>query len=174
MKKGVSEMPHSVPVSKLMISPGSWPQLRADAEVRDAIMLLRILSEDDKLEHGRSTPLVFDNDYNLVGLVRLTDLLQNIRHLCDQTEKPCSLGHATKAIKEIVKQFPGHVAPTDSILKALDIMIDNSVTLVPVLENGKLVGMLKLGDIFNTISSLLFDEENEMERSRIMKFLHLG
>ncbi|MGD9818757.1 MAG: cyclic nucleotide-binding/CBS domain-containing protein, partial [Desulfomonilaceae bacterium] len=164
-------MPHSVPVSNLMLSPNSWPQLRADAEVRDAIKLLRILSEDEKLEHGRSTPLVFDDNYNLVGLIRLTDLLQNVRHLCDQREGACDLGDATRPIKELVKKFPGYVSPDDSILKALDIMIDNSVTLVPVLKEGKLVGMLKLGDIFNTISSLLFDEENPMERSRIMKYL---
>ncbi len=167
-------MPHSLPVSKLMISPHSWPQLRADAEVRDAIKLLRILSEDEKLEHGRSTPLVFDNDYNLVGLIRLTDLLQNVRHLCDQKEGACDLGDAVKPIRELAKKFPGHVSPNDSILKALDIMIDNSITLVPVMDNGKLVGMLKLGDIFNTISSLLFDEENPSERSRIMKYLHIS
>jgi predicted transcriptional regulator len=53
-------------------------------------------------------------------------------------------------------------------------MIDNSVTLVPVQQDGKLVGMLKLGDIFNSISAILFDDENPMERSRIMKFLHIG
>lgn len=167
-------MPHSVPVSKLMSNPGSWPQLRADAEIRDAIKLLRILSEDEKLEQGRSTPLVFDDDYNLIGIVRLTDLLQNVRHLCDQKEGSCDLGDAVRPIRDIVKPFPGHVSPTDSILKALDIMIDNSVTLVPVLQDGKLVGMLKLGDIFNSISAILFDAENPMERSRIMKFLHIG
>ena len=167
-------MPHSVPVSRLMASPNSWPQLRGDIEVRDAIKLLRILSEDQKLEQGRSTPLVFDNDYNLIGLVRLTDLLENVRHLCELKEGSCDLGAALKPIREIVRQFPGHVSPDDSILKALDIMLDNSVTLVPVMDKGKLVGMLKLADIFNSISSLLFDEENPMERSRILKFLHIG
>jgi signal-transduction protein with cAMP-binding, CBS, and nucleotidyltransferase domain len=137
-------------------------------------MLLRILSEDEKLEQGRSTHLVFDNDYNLIGIIRLTDLLQNVRHLCDRKEGLCDLGDAVRPIRDIVKPFPGHVSPTDSILKALDIMIDNSVTLVPVQQDGKLVGMLKLGDIFNSISAILFDDENPMERSRIMKFLHIG
>jgi CBS domain-containing protein len=157
-----------------MLSPHSWPQLRADAEIRDAIKLLRILSEDEKLEHGRSTPLVFDNDYNLVGLVRLTDLLRNVRHLCEQQEGACDLGDAVRPIRNITKKFPGFVSPDDNILNALDIMIDHSVTLVPVIKDGKLVGMLKLADIFDTISSLLFDEGNPMERSRIMKFLHIG
>ena len=167
-------MPHSVPVSRLMTNPSAWPQLRGDAEVRDAIKLLRILSEDEKLEQGHSTPLVFDNNYNLLGLVRLTDLLENVRHLCEQREGACDLGAAIKPIKEIMKEFPGFVSPEDNILKALDIMLDHSVTLVPVLDKGKLVGMLKLADIFNSISSLLFDEENPMERSRIMKFLHIS
>jgi hypothetical protein len=58
-------MPHSVPVLKLMVPRNEWPQLRADATVGEAIEMLRIITEDKKLEHGHSTPLVLDDTYHL-------------------------------------------------------------------------------------------------------------
>ena len=72
-------MPHSVPVSKLMIPRNEWPQLRAETTIADAIKVLRIVTEDRKLEHGHSTPLVLDDNYDLLGFVHLSDLLKSVR-----------------------------------------------------------------------------------------------
>ncbi len=69
-------MPHSVPVAKLMILPREWPQLRAETDVSTAIKILRIISEEHKLEHGHSTPLVMDENFQLLGFVHLTDSTQ--------------------------------------------------------------------------------------------------
>jgi CBS domain-containing protein len=165
-------MPHSKPVSDLMSRPSRWPQLRADATVEDALKILRILSEDKKLEHGHSTPLVMDDDYNLLGFIRLTDLLKSVRHLCVKTDEPCEISKADMPLREIVTRFAGSVTSQDSILKALDIMMDNDVSLVPVMKDGKLEGIIKLGDIFNTVSALLFDEQNPTERSRLLDEYH--
>ncbi|MEW5980658.1 MAG: hypothetical protein AB1898_33215, partial [Acidobacteriota bacterium] len=77
-------MPHSVPVSKLMIPRNEWPQLRAGMDVVTAIKILRIVSEDQKLEHGHSTPLVFDDNFNLIGFVHLIDLLKSVRHVWER------------------------------------------------------------------------------------------
>ena len=63
-----------------MISPTDWTLLRADTPIREAIGLLRILGEDEKLERGHTTPLVLDDQNKLLGLIRLTDLLGRIRH----------------------------------------------------------------------------------------------
>lgn len=168
-------MPHSVPVSKLMIHRREWPQLRAETPVKNALSILRILSEHEKLAHGYSTPLVLDDDYNLLGLVRLTDLLKSVRHLCEfiPDGQACDLGPAIKPVSDLVVKFPGHVAPEDSILKALDIMLDHGVSLVPVMEDSKLKGMIRLADIFNIVASLLFDEEVEDEKTWLEKHLHL-
>ena len=65
-----------MPVSKLMTPPNQWPQIRGEADVYTAIRLLRIITEDRKLEHGHSTPLIMDENYNLIGFVHLTDLLK--------------------------------------------------------------------------------------------------
>lgn len=152
-----------------MIPRNQWPQLRAETEVATAIKLLRIISEEEKLEHGHSTPLVLDENYNLLGFVHLVDLLKNVRHLCDKADQPCELDKATTRINDLVTPFAGSVSSEDSILKALDIMMDNRVSLVPVLESGKLKGVVKLADIFNLVSALLFDESDLAERHDLMR-----
>lgn len=165
-------MPHSVPVSKLMIHRNEWPQLRAETQVKDAIRILRILSEDEKMIRGHSTPLVLDDDYNLLGFIRLTDLLRSIRHLCNKEDEACELGKAVRPISDIVIPFDATVGPDDSILEALDIMTNRGVSLLPVMEDGKLLGLIRLGDIFNKVAALLFDEEEPSGGSWISRYLH--
>ncbi|MGO9568636.1 MAG: HPP family protein [Desulfomonilaceae bacterium] len=165
-------MPHSVSVSKLMINRNEWPQLRADTDIRTAIKILRIVTEENKLEHGHSTPLVLDDNYTLLGFVRLTDLLKSVRHLCGKADEPCELDEAVKPVKELVIPFKGSVQEGDNILKALDIMLDNDVSLVPVISDGKLQGIVKLSDIFNTVAALLFDEQDPDERHRLLGDYH--
>ncbi len=165
-------MPHSVPVSKLMIHRNEWPQLRAGTTVKDAIKILRIITEEQKMVHGHSTPLVLDDDYNLLGLIRLTDLLRSVRHLCRPGEGPCDLGQAVNPVSDLVIPFPATVSPDDSILDALDIMTNHGVSLVPVMKDGKLQGLIKLADVFNTVAALLFDEEEQRETGWIYGHLH--
>lgn|GEM_PF-483934 len=163
-------MPHSVPVSTLMTHPNTWPQLRADTSVGDAIKILRIMTEDHKLEQGHSTPLVFDNEYRLLGFVRLTDLLKNVRELCEFTSsESCALERISNPIKDIARRFAGSVEASDSILKALDIMMNHDVSLVPVITKGHFQGIIKLSDIFNTVSALLFDEQDPSKRSQLIE-----
>jgi CBS domain-containing protein len=166
-------MPHSIPVAKLMIPPRGWPQMRAETDVRTAIKILRIVSEEQKLEHGHSTPLVMDENFQVLGFVHLTDLLKSVRHLCDKADEPCDLGGATTPLRDLVTPFAASVEPQDSILKALDIMMDHGVSLVPVLEGGKLQGLIKLSDIFSTVASLLFDESDSEEKHRLLRDFHL-
>ena len=165
-------MPHSVPVSKLMIHRNEWPQLRAETQIKDAIRILRILSEDKKLVRGHSTPLVLDDDYNLLGFIKLTDLLRSIRHLCNKEDEACELGKAIRPISDIVIPFTATVEPETSILEALDIMTNSGAGLLPVMKDGRLQGLIRLGDIFNQVAALLFDAEEPPERSWITRYLH--
>jgi CBS-domain-containing membrane protein len=165
-------MPHSVPVSKLMIHRNEWPQFRDETTVGNAIKALRIVSEDKKLEHGHSTPLVLNDNYDLLGFVHLSDLLKSVRPYCLQPEQPCELDKVTTPLRNLVVPFAGTVEESDGILKALDIMMDHGVSLVPVLREGKLQGVIKLSDIFNTVAALLFDEQDPDERTKLLKHFH--
>ncbi|MEW6138987.1 MAG: CBS domain-containing protein [Thermodesulfobacteriota bacterium] len=166
-------MPHSLPATKLMIPASEWPVVFAEATVRDAIKFLRIVTEEKKLMQGHSTPLVLDRSHRLVGFVHLIDLLKNVRPLCGDTEAPCDLDKATTVVSELTVPFAGTVGPADSILTALDLMMDHRVSLMPVLDNEKLLGIIKLSDVFTTVASLLFDEEIIEEKDILMKRFHL-
>ena len=74
-----------------------------------------------------------------------------------------------RPVKELAIPFKGSVNEDDNILKALDIMMDNDVSVVPVMKDGKLHGIVKLSDIFNTVAALLFDEEDPAERHRLLR-----
>jgi CBS domain-containing protein len=165
-------MPYSVPVSKLMIPRNEWPQLRAVTTVGDAIKVLRIVTESRKLEHGHSTPLVFDDNYDLLGFVHLADLLKSVRHLCLQPGRSCKLEKATAPLRDLVVPFAGTVKEDESIQKALDIMMDHGVSLAPVMGEGKLKGLIKLSDIFNTVAALLFDEHDPTVSGQLVKRYH--
>jgi CBS domain-containing protein len=165
-------MPHSVPVSHLMIHRNDWPQLRADTDVISAIKILRIVAEERKLQEGHDVALVLDDNYNLLGFVHLTDLIKNVRHLCEKDSK-CAPNGSAKHIKELVIPFAGFVEPDDNILKALDIMVEHGVSLVPVMKEGKLKGMVKLADIFNTVAAILFDEPDPEKKDSLVKRFHL-
>ena len=162
-------MPHSVPVSKLMIPRNEWPQLRAETTVGDAIKVLRIVNEDRMLEHGHSTLLVLDDNYDLLGFVHLSDLLKSVRQFCLQPDRPCELEKATTPLRELVVPFAGTVAENDSIITALDLMMDHCVSLLPETGEGKLKGLIQLSDIFSTVAVLLFDVQDIEERGRLVK-----
>jgi predicted transcriptional regulator len=101
--------------------------------------------------------------------VHLTDLLKVIRPFCEKTDEACDLPQATTKLKEVVIPLAGTVQPDDSILKALDIMMDHNVSQVPVMQEGKLQGIVKLSDIFNTVAALLFDEQDPEERNKLLR-----
>ncbi|MFA6223059.1 MAG: CBS domain-containing protein [Desulfomonilaceae bacterium] len=166
-------MPYSVPVSKLMIKPGEWPILSVETDVETAIKILRIGTEEKKLQHGHSTPLVVDDDYNVIGFVHLIDLLREVRTLCDSSDSPCDTSRATRPVSELVTPFAGAVEAEDPIIKALDVMMEHGISVVPVLENNKLQGVVKLADIFNAVAAILFDKEIIDQKEILMRRLHL-
>lgn len=164
-------MPRSIPVKNLMGPAREWPQLRAETDVNSAIKILRIATEDKKLEHGHSTPLVFDDQYRLLGFVHLTDLLKAVRSCWGQPDA-CETISPLPTLGDLVIPFAGTVAPDDSIVDALDIMIDHTISIVPVIVEGKLKGIIRLADIFNEVAALLFDEQDMEEKNRLMREYH--
>jgi CBS domain-containing protein len=162
-----------MPVSKLMTPPSQWPQIRGDADVYTVIRLLRIITEDEKLEHGHSTPLIMDENYNLLGFVHLSDLLKSIRHMWEKKDQIGKEELKYPPVRDLVVKFEGTVTKEDNIVKALDIMMEHNVSLVPVVSNGKLEGMLRLADIFNEVAALLFDEESPEEKHRLLRDYHI-
>ncbi|CAD7770315.1 Inosine-5'-monophosphate dehydrogenase [Candidatus Methanoperedenaceae archaeon GB37] len=137
-----------------------------DASIRDAARLLR--------EHGISGLPVVDG-VKLVGIVTETDILKllkthhpsenlwlpsplevievPIRELLNWEELKKSLEEtAERPVKSIMKRKVHTTSPDESIEDASWKMVEHRVNRLPVVEDGKLVGIVARGDIINALS----------------------
>jgi CBS domain-containing protein len=109
--------------------------------------------------HIRHVP-VEDNDGRLVGLISHRDLLRLMAEgLLTRTAK-------TVTAKEIMKHDLVTVAPNTSTLEALAIMRDRKVGCLPVVENGRLVGIITAYD-FLSLSAEIIERQLQVGRQNV-------
>ena len=102
---------------------------------------------------------VIDPQENLIGLVALRDVIlplfpnfgdyihDNV-HSRDFTEMEDGYPDALKKkVEEVMSRNPLTVSPTTPILEAASYMGVKNFRRIPVAENGKLMGMVSIGDI---------------------------
>jgi len=108
--------------------------------------------------HCGAVPVI-DQQQNLVGLVALRDVMlplfpnfgdyvhDNV-HSRDFTEMEEGYPDVLKKkVEEIMSHNPLTVSPSTPILEAASYMGVKNFRRIPVAENGKLIGMLSIGDI---------------------------
>ncbi|MCO6510643.1 MAG: CBS domain-containing protein [Aridibacter famidurans] len=100
-------------------------------------------------KHIRHVP-VEDDGGNLVGVVSHRDLLEVLSK--DRFRKAEEI-----VVKDIMKTELITIEPGTETLEALGLMRSRNVGCLPVIENGKLVGMVTAHD-FLTVSARLFEE----------------
>ena len=105
---------------------------------------------------------VIDEDNNLIGLIAEKDLLSDLfPDLEDIMTGMANLDFAakvseykatlSKTVDALMTKNVKSVSPDMPILKAAILMTGNRFRRIPVTENGKLVGMLSLGDVHKAI-----------------------
>lgn len=100
-------------------------------------------------EHLRHVP-VEDGAGNLVGLITARRLLRLVgRGTGDRKDVPVS---------EIMLAEPVTVAPDTSVIEAVRLMREKGVAALPVISNGKLVGLVSERD-FLVVAAKLFEEQ---------------
>ena len=100
--------------------------------------------------HIRHVP-VEDNEGRLVGLVSHRALLKLLTHGATATESPVT-------VREIMTPAPLTVSSTTPTLEAMEIMRQNRVGCLPVLDDGRLVGIVTSYDFLDA-SARLFKEQ---------------
>jgi len=98
--------------------------------------------------HIRHVP-VEDSEGNLVGLVSHRSLLRLVGQ---------GVGHNPSeiAVKDIMKGDPVYVSPSTPTLSAIEAMRSHRVGCLPVVEKGRLVGIITERDLI-TVASVLFE-----------------
>jgi len=62
---------------------------------------------------------------------------------------------AQKPVSEIMSPVKESVAPDESIIKAVYLMIEKKLSIVPVIEKGVVKGVVRLQEIFNELAALV-------------------
>lgn len=84
----------------------------------------------------------------------------------DYARKVILLGRGSKetSVAEIMSVNVKTVGPQDSVQECMQIMTENRVRHVPVLEDGKLTGLISIGDCVNWIISAQTAAIDDLER----------
>ncbi len=154
-------MPSSTPVTDVMTQ--DVVTLAPDASLADAADLLA--------EKGFGAAPVVDADGKIVGLLRDEDLLISEARLHLPTTiailpgieftLPSSLRRydeelkkaASSTVADVMEKDFKHVAPDADVADVATMMHEHDVTHVPVVKDGKVVGIVARGDIVRYLAS---------------------
>ena len=149
-------------IKDLVIPLTEYPHMPYWATLREAIAQLNVA-----FETGHHTILVFDEAYTLVGMLLQKDILRGLepkfaQHydegvpiLWDSLLESGGEQRLAQPIKEFMSDAKVTVDANDSVLKASHIMLHEEAYLLPVMEEDKLLGVVRMGDIFQQITNAL-------------------
>lgn len=90
-------------------------------------------------EQDAGAMVVVDDAENVVGIVTDRDI--TIRAIAEGRDPK------TTKVGDIASKAPTTLSPTDSVEEAIRLMRDKKIRRIPVVENGRPIGMVSLGDL---------------------------
>ena len=159
----------------LMIPLEDYPHIPYWFTLRQAMAIVREAAV--KFE-GRFEPravLVFDEKYQLMGILTLRDIITGLEPkflqetslikmdpsltvLMGDFYGPKMKEQSQRPVSEVMSPIKVTVNAEDPITKPLYLMIKENVGLIPVMQGGKVAGMLRLSDLFGEISKIVLGE----------------
>jgi CBS domain-containing protein len=159
----------------LMIPLEDYPHIPYWFTLRQAMAIVREAAI--KFE-GRFEPravLVFDEKYQLMGILTLRDIITGLEPKFLQETMlikmdpsltvlmgdfcgPKMKEQSQRPVSEVMSPIKVTVNAEDPITKPLYLMIKENAGLIPVMQGGKVAGMLRLSDLFGEISKMVLGE----------------
>lgn len=96
----------------------------------------------------RRLPVV---DRELVGILTFSDLLRQVPVTGEEADTATRLLLTEKRVREICVSDPVTINPSATIQEAAERMLEYQVSGLPVVRNGKVVGMITESDIFRLV-----------------------
>lgn len=136
------------------------------------VMISKSMLESEKCFHPLAI-LVFDEKYNLMGTLTMKDVLKGLepRFLSSSTKAQGYTGSteslsvvwdslisdkskelAEKPVSDVMVRIEGHVSLDDPITKAAYLMLRQNTMILPVIDNGKIVGIIRMKEVFEEIA----------------------
>ncbi|MDI6710261.1 MAG: CBS domain-containing protein [Bacillota bacterium] len=169
-------MPKEKKVRDLMIPIEEYATVPQNATVREAVAA--VASSFKQLPTGEYTGhrsvLVLDGQRRLVGLLTYRDLIRAVEpQLLDADKLPRGLpwevdvpdvpwegffeqrsrAEAQKPVSEVMRPLELITVDADApLLKAIHLMLTANIGSVPVMENGVIVGMVRMNEVFKAVA----------------------
>jgi len=161
-------MIREIKVKEIMVPVSDYPHIPYWFTIKQTMAMIYKYHEEAK-EKGLviyRTVLVFDEKYNFIGILTLKDMLKGVEPKISLLEKEEAITwkdifteeckkEAEKPVSDIMTSVKTVVRIDDPIIKALHDMFKHNVDVLGVLEGDKVVGIIRLQDLFHIISKYI-------------------
>jgi CBS domain-containing protein len=157
-------------VKDLMIPLEDYPHVPYWFTLNQAVIIVREAAIKFEGSFEPRAVLVFDEKYGLLGILTLKDIVRGLEGEILRGPGGAALSwkdlvgpelkrQAQKQVSEVMSPFQVTVASGDPLVKALSLMLQENVERIPVLEDNKVAGLIRLADLFKEISGALLLSE---------------
>lgn len=172
-------MQESKKVKDVMVDVFEFPHIPYWFTIKQAIGIIKKSFVGTEKCVFPQVVLVFNEKYNLMGTFTPRDIIKGLEpKLKPVAIKEADIAYvdenalaafeaslfsaqskelAEKPVSEIMIPSKTFVSPEDTILKAAFLMVDQNLVVLPVLENKKLVGVVRMLEAFDEISNIVLE-----------------
>jgi len=168
-------MPEPKTAKDLMIPLVDYPHIPYWFTLRQAMAIIREAAVKFEGSFEPRAVLVFDEKYQLMGILTLRDIIRgleprflkgttlvkgdpNLAVLMGDLFGPGLKEASQRPVSEVMSPIKVTVNTGDALPKALFSVMAENVGLAPVMEEGKVAGMLRLSDLFGEISRVVLGD----------------
>ena len=87
----------------------------------------------------------------LIGILTNSDILRQIPSTADESDDDTRLLLTQRTVREVMTYSPMTINPSATIQEAAERMLEYQVSGLPVVRNGKVVGIITESDIFRLV-----------------------
>jgi CBS domain-containing protein len=168
-------MPNQKKVKDLMIPLEDYPHIPYWFTLRQAMAIVREAAIKFEGSFEPRAVLVFDEKYQLMGILTLRDIIKGLEPrflketslikmdpsltvLMGDLLGPNMKEASQRPVSEVMSPIQATVDGDAPIIKALYLMIKENVGMMPVIQDNKVAGMIRMSDLFGEIAKVVLGE----------------
>ena len=168
-------MPNNKKVNELMIPLEDYPHIPYWFSLRQAMALVREAAIKFEGSFEPRAVLVFDEKYQLMGILTLRDIIKGLEPrflketslvkmdpsltvLMGDLLGPNLKEASQRPVSEVMSPIQATIDGEAPIVKALYVMIKENVGMMPVIQDNKVAGMIRMSDLFGEIAKVVLGE----------------
>jgi CBS domain-containing protein len=168
--------------SEFMIPLEAYPHVPYWFSIRQAVAIMEraeVGSEGRSGSIGARFVLVFNESYKLLGTIRRRDIFRALRPSCvagpeeKQAEVLSAVNHgpketsssdslvsdiltqAERPISDVMQPIQSTVDHEDHLLQVMSKMIEENASMLPVLRDGVVIGVVRSVEVFQEVATLI-------------------